>query len=440
MPKKKSNEQHLRVYKNKSEFHRTTKNIEVFQEGTLTKSAISRVKKIKDELADGFLEEMIINLKTGEDKFNRDKISDNAFDAIDGLVESLTSEVGRALIGLSIMQMSIKSIDRQQNIRLHKGGSSANSFSWSEGISMRTLDKSYVTPTLRKYDLLRLNADGFMMTRSLAENYPYTSLYKAHLRGARQEWLTLVDEVESESTDASESLKLLLAKLINAAAGFEESANALIKTSVKKTEKITTRLDALSFVERHIDLSDYAARLLEISMHALLQAVVESGALGHQALKPLSQMRSANKKHGNIGDIELLENDEIIESWDAKYGKGYLREEIEEVAEKLAKHEAAVIVGFVTTSEIERIEEIEGRISEIEDLYSISLRVVTLSEWVELIYKRAIESELISEKQLSGSWIQIYSEYLCQKRREQAPIDEPCLQWIDSLKEVFTPL
>jgi hypothetical protein len=36
-------------------------------------------------------------------------------------------------------------------------------------------------------------------------------------------------------------------------------------------------------------------------------------------LKPLSQMRSANKKHGNIGDIEILEARQIIESWDAKY-------------------------------------------------------------------------------------------------------------------------
>ena len=36
------------------------------------------------------------------------------------------------------------------------------------------------------------------------------------------------------------------------------------------------------------------------------------------SLKPLSQMRSANKKHGNIGDIELLEDRQIVEAWDAK--------------------------------------------------------------------------------------------------------------------------
>ena len=81
-------------------------------------------------------------------------------------------------------------------------------------------------------------------------------------------------------------------------------------------------------------------------MHSLMQAVIETGALADLELKPLSQMRSANKKHGNIGDIELLENNEIVESWDAKYGKNYLRDEIDEVSEKLEYHEKVETVGF----------------------------------------------------------------------------------------------
>jgi len=45
---------------------------------------------------------------------------------------------------------------------LHKGSVNSNSFSWVDGISMRVLDKNFVTPVLRKYNLLKLNADGFM--------------------------------------------------------------------------------------------------------------------------------------------------------------------------------------------------------------------------------------------------------------------------------------
>lgn len=74
---------------------------------------------------------------------------------------------------------------------------------------LASLDKQYVTPVLRKYDLLRLNADGFMMTRSLAENYPYSPLYKANIRGARQEWLNLVEEVETNKISPEAALHYL---------------------------------------------------------------------------------------------------------------------------------------------------------------------------------------------------------------------------------------
>ncbi len=57
---------------------------------------------------------------------------------------------------------------------------------------------------------------------------------------------------------------------------------------------------ALSLILRHINQSDYAARLMEIAMHSLMQAMQEYQVFPNSLLKPLSQMRSANKKHGNI--------------------------------------------------------------------------------------------------------------------------------------------
>lgn len=35
------------------------------------------------------------------------------------------------------------------------------------------------------------------MTRSLAENYPYSPVYKANIRGARLEWLSIVEAIEA---------------------------------------------------------------------------------------------------------------------------------------------------------------------------------------------------------------------------------------------------
>jgi len=119
--------------------------------------------------------------------------------------------------------------------------------------------------------------------------------------------------------------------------------------------------DILDLINAHIDASDYAARLMEVAMHSLMQSVVSTGVFVTYELKPLSQMRSANKNNGNIGDIELLENNEIVESWDAKYGKINLRDEIDEVSEKLEYHDKVETVGFVTTDSPIRNSEINSK-------------------------------------------------------------------------------
>ena len=177
---------------------------------------------------------------------DKNKISHTTQVSIRNLVELVTSEVGRALIGLSVMQLSIKAISPTQSIRLHKASSNKGSFSWSEGVSMRTLDKNYVTPILRRYDLVRLNADGFMMTRSLAENYPYSDLYKAQLRGARKDWLSIVEELESNKTDALESLKYLVSLLLNSSHEFDFKANELLEEVDRKIKKLNPYLMLLT--------------------------------------------------------------------------------------------------------------------------------------------------------------------------------------------------
>jgi len=410
-------------------------NIEIFREGVISNEAKKRIKKIKDEFESGYLDTLISDVKRNKATVDLNKVSSSTQQHLRQLVDLVTSEVGRALVGLTVMQLSIKAISPQQCIRLHKASSNKGSFSWVEGISMRTLDKNYVTPTLRRHDLVRLNADGFMMTRSLAENYPYSSLYKAQLRGARDQWLAIVEELELGKTDPKESLKYLISLLLNAENSFQQVASKLIESLEAKIAGFKTRSDVISLMKRHAELSDYAARLLEISMHSLLQAAVDSGALGDMLLKQLSQMRSANKKHGNIGDIELLEGTDIIESWDAKYGKSYLREEIEEATEKIPNHDNVQIVGFVTNVEIQRTAELDNRISELSALHGVDFKIITYDEWVGMMYVRCIDSTMIDERRLSQEWIRAYVLTLAQRKRSIAPIDEPCMEWIRLLNQ-----
>ncbi len=432
-------EYHLRVYSSRSEFHVSEDTHIEYNEGITSNKAKLRHKIIKEKFENNFLEDLILNLKSGLISVNLDKISKSTQRSITNLNSSVTSEVGRAIIGLAIMQLCIKSISPEQSIRLHKASSSTNSFSWSEGISMRTLDKQYVTPVLRKFNLVKLNADGFMMTRSLAENYPYTDLYKAQIRGARIDWLNLVNDLENNITDPFESLKFFISLLINSAEDFSTLSDVTVKNlDLVKSNKFKIRESVYKFINNHINESDYAARLFEISIHALAQAFIESQPLNDLELKPLSQMRSANKKHGNIGDIEFLQYGEIVESYDAKYGKNYLREEIEESVEKINNHNNVKIISFITNEKIPNNDEINYRLTELIDLYNITFSIIDFQSWVDLIYSRAIDSNVVSELDLSVAWITNYTKSLGQKNRHLAPIDEPCLNWLQSLNSKFS--
>ncbi|MFN6464151.1 MAG: hypothetical protein RMZ41_020380 [Nostoc sp. DedVER02] len=412
--------------------------IQYFQEGGMSQAAKIRYKKIAAELSGGYLERQIL--------FCRDFSSNLDFlllipahkYLLDRLVQSVTSEVGRALVGLSILQLCVKAIDAQQSIRLHKGSTATRDFSWCDGISMRSLDRQYITPVLRKHELLRLNADGFMMTRSLAENYPYSSVYKANIRGARSEWISLVESIEKDEIVSELALRYLLSQLLNQADNFRRLASQTIENLASFLgATIIDKGISLSLILRHINQSDYAARLMEIAMHSLMQAMQEYQVFPNSLLKPLSQMRSANKKHGNIGDIELLEDRQIVEAWDAKYGKSYLRDEIEELSEKLEIHPAVKKAGFVTSLEAERIDELVPRCHEIEEIFGISLEILTFEQWVELQFAHTLAEEVATEQELASAWLIAYTESLAQQRREIAPIDEPCYQWLLKLNETL---
>lgn len=427
---------YLKVFSDKSELVRTSGK-QVFLEGDMSDDAKKRYREVQTGLENGYLEKLIESLLENAETGSVYHLNDHPKEIVTKMVGSVTSEVGRAIVGLSVMQLVIKSITPGQSIRLHKGGGGRRNFSWREGISMRSLDKRYITPILRKYDLIHLNADGFMMTRSLAENYPYSKVYKANLRGAREEWLEIVELIESGNLEPLEALKYLLSLLINRADAFNKMANATLQALNKAMSRQAKRKSVEGLINTHITNSDYAARLMEISMHALMQALHELKVFAGGELNPLSQMRSANKKHGNIGDIEITQDSEIVESWDAKFGKSYLRDEIEELSEKLRSHDSVKIAGFVTDSAPERLEEISKRIKEIEELHGVDILIRDYQTWVDEQYARALEDPNVTESEVSERWLTAYVESIAQRRRKIAPIDEPCHSWLESLKALL---
>jgi DNA (cytosine-5)-methyltransferase 1 len=419
----------LEVYKRHSVLVKEDGESQEFLEGEPSTEAKERLQRIKSELENNYLRNLIVSCRNLQSPI--EAITEPHYQLLSKLVNSVTSEVGRAIVGIMVLQMCIKAIVPEQSIRLHKSGGGGDNFSWAEGIPMRVLDKNYITPTLREFGLLKLNADGFMMTRSLAENYPYSKLYKAAIRGARHEWLELVDLIEDRQLDAEMALKRLISMLFNRTTVFHATVQSTRTHLDQALAQIENLSDARRFVLSFIDAAPRSARLFEVATHSFFQVLHEAKIFGG-SLKPLSQMRSANKKHGNVGDIEILTRAgglAIEEAWDAKYGKSDLFDELEELNEKLQDHPETKKAGFVTNKKINLKNDIKARIEEINALHDISVEILSFDEWVE---KQSVRLSR-AHGTLHVDWLLAFAGCLFQERRTIAPIDEPCDEWVEWL-------
>jgi len=423
----------LHVFSQKSVYEAANGQIFTFEEGKPSKDAQDRLKKIRRLLEEGYFPKLIEECQNPQ--ATTLNLTEEQIVVLEVFGNSITSDAGRAVVGLMLMQLVIKSLEPIQSIRLHKSNSNGKDFSWKEGLPMRGLDEDYITPVLRDFDLIRMNKYGIMMTRTLAENYPYTFLYKASIKGVKRHWATIVEWVETDVIDANQALRYLIGLLLNKTADFKKNAQDLLA-------KVNTfLLDSFSFqvvllkIQEFINKSDYSARVFEIVIHSLFQVFEELGVIeGH--LKPLSQMRSANKKHGNIGDIEITitkSSLDIIETWDAKYGKPYLREELEELNDKLHAHPQTEIAGFITDIEPNLKDEIRNRVAELSEFHNVKIDILCFTDWVNMqISKYKLQPDTVAKY-----WLIAITESLCQYRREIAPIDEPTGAWITTLKQVL---
>ena len=123
----------------------------------------------------------------------------------------------------------------------------------------------------------------------------------------------------------------------------------------------------------------------------------------------------------------------FVQSWDAKFGKTLLREELEEAVEKIAPHEKLALLGFITSEPLRRKGELEPRVIELQKIYGIEIRFDCWKVWTEGVISTMVRQQMGTEEEVVRNWLYMYCDYLGQKRRDVAPIDEPCYQWVDSL-------
>lgn len=418
---------HLDVYLDRYELHQDDV-VTTYYEGFQNLATQKRYEKINTALANGYLYDIAKELPD----VDFSELSDENKTILKRLVDGITSEVGRALVGVAFLQLTIKSITPDQSIRLHKGATRKGSFSWVDGISMRTIDSNYNTPFLREQGLLNVNKFGVFMTRSLAENYPYSKLYKAEMRGPFKEWIDIVDAIENETMPAKLGLYYMMALLKNKSDNFNAMADEAVKLANAYKDKSFNSVKSL--MKNFVNETDYSARAFEIIIHGFMQAMSEANMLGDLELVPMSQMRSANKKHGNIGDVELKDGKIIVESWDAKYGKPYLRDELEELRDKILSSPGVKIAGFIVDGDVDRRKDVVNRAEEIAAETGVEIQLLSFDEWISYQTNKIGIGQM---DKLAALWLIAVVESFSQRRLDIAPIDEPCEAWVQDLINIL---
>lgn len=297
---------------------------------------------------------------------------------------------------------------------------------------MRTLNSKYTGKFLKDNGLLNSNKFGSFMTRTLAENYPFSKLYKAEIRGPFDEWIDIVDAIEDNTMPAELALSYLMLLLKRNADAFKTLANDTIGLASAYKNRTFENIENL--LKTFYDSTYGKARAFEVVMHGLMQAKAEMDAIGDWELVPLSQMRSANKKHGNVGDIELSSDEIIVEAWDAKYGKTYLLDELDELRDKLIDNPGVEVAGFVADRDVDKTDEILDKIAEISSDTSTEIILCSFDEWVEMQMHGFSEEE---RDNIADKWLMAVVETFALRRPEFAPIEEPSDKWLIDLSKML---
>ena len=277
------------------------------------------------------------------------------------------------------------------------------------------------------------------MTRTFAENYPYTLFYKAEISGPKRKWLELIDDLEEKKIDAEAALLYVLGLLWKSSEQFSHLVTAVL-TSLNEWNLRSTNLrieEVATIIKLHINKSEARARLLEVAMHALLQASEDLRVDLSGALKALMPMRTANLKHRNFGDVEVMAGDFVVESWDAKYDNPYLSDALDVFLEKIrGKNISELTFGYVLLPEKKNYSDVDQKVTAIEEEYGIKVQILSFDEWTQQQVMRARANE-VSEESLAQAWLSAYVESLALRRETRAPIDEPTYDWLRSLQEVL---
>ncbi|MEO8971071.1 MAG: hypothetical protein ABI406_05645 [Ktedonobacteraceae bacterium] len=180
--------------------------------------------------------------------------------------------------------------------------------------SGRTISEKVVAPWLRSKNFVT-SRSGWQ-TRTFERLQPYTLDYPEHIAHVKDEFLHILDEVQSGNDEtAKDALVYLFFKQIEHR---DMQRIQLTIPSISNIETITAFFQAHFFAHY---TQKGASRLPVLAMHAIYTCVMPESERYHDySLAPLQSHEAADARTGAIGDIEIFdEQANIFEAFEIKH-------------------------------------------------------------------------------------------------------------------------
>jgi len=268
-------------------------------------------------------------LKANKGKvFLPEKISDSERESLGIILEYC--EQRKAVLTVLITSLCHKIIDPKQDIRLHQSN-------LKNGYSGRTLDTRVITPFMKEKRFPAMVESGWL-TRSFEQNSPYDLKYRGKVTPPKlkQAFLVAVDYIEKHHASAENYLIYLFQNLI-----LLRENNTVEITRIEDKSQFSIK-QIIQMLEEHFDKSSIVgtARLPVLAIYSVYECMIlEVKRFEGKKLLPLGSHTSADYRSGDIGDVEVVDEEEIpFEGVEIKYGKPITAQMVIDAYDKFKKY------------------------------------------------------------------------------------------------------
>lgn len=275
-------------------------------------------------------------------------VNDRTKDYIKSIGEKINIQKGVFTVLVTLITHKI--INPKQDIRKHQT-------SMDGGFSGRSIDFTFITPTLKELGLPSMAESGWL-TRSLEQPYPYNLDYNGKISNkvVKEAFLNILDFIEKNPKSATNILRLLLIEAINS----KNDATVEI-VPLQNPEKLTIE-NIINALDEHFKTKYVihgGSKLPVLAFYAIYKSLInEIGRYKDCTLAEIGSHTASDRTSKSAGDIEIFKKKNLFEAIEIKLDKAIDATMVRIAIEKIARFnpDRYYILSYFGVKESDKIE------------------------------------------------------------------------------------